>query len=92
MIDVPIAFHVTPPSITSLPNVVGHVGSVAAELAAAGCTASNKKFVIFAGDARFQLTKSAYPVFLEVVPDPAPIDTLAREAPAGAVPVTDTCR
>src|SRR5580658_174939 len=92
MMDVPIACHVTPPSITSLPNTVGQVGSVAAELPAVGCTASNRKLVIGAGVARFQLTKSANPALRLVVPLPAPIATRACAAPAGAMPVTDACR
>ena len=40
MIDVPIAFHVTPPSMTVLPATVGQLGSVEPEVAAPLCTAS----------------------------------------------------
>src|SRR5208283_383055 len=49
MIDVPMASHVTVPSITVLPNTVGHVGCVPPEMPEEGCTASYKKFVIVEG-------------------------------------------
>src|SRR5580692_5005517 len=92
IIEVPIAFHVTVPSITSFPNTVGHVGSVAAELPAAGCTASNKKLVMGAGVAKFHETRSAKPALRLLVPLPAPIDTRQCAAPAGAIPVTEVLR
>src|SRR5271156_3783638 len=92
IIEVPMAFHVTPPSMTSLPKTVGQVGSVAAELAAVGCTASNKKFVMGDGVSRFQVTRSANPALRPDVPLPAPIETRQCAAPGGATPVTVVCR
>src|SRR5208282_5627892 len=71
IIEVPIACHVTEPSTTSKPSVVGHVGSVAAEMPDDGCTASYKKFVGREGDARFQKRPPTYPSLRVIVPEPA---------------------
>src|SRR5450759_2448845 len=89
MIDVPIAFHVTPLSVTVLPKIVGHVGSVAAELPAAGCTASYRKFEMGDGVSKFQDTRPTYPMLRLDVPLPAPIPTRTCAAFAGALPVID---
>src|SRR6516164_509655 len=58
MIEVPMASHVTPPSTTVLPAVVGQVGCVVPEVPADDCTASYRKLDTAAGCSSDHTTRS----------------------------------